>query len=185
MPDPRNYQSRAREISRLLGRYYRPVVASFFATARLEWDVPIYSQKSESGALRQNVHCLIFWSCLMFEHWGSHDGDCENVNEFVINKPVFPSLSQRVKVKLSRNKLWRLREGCNVRLPSLLWRSAQSGRQSCQLYVPVALYPQGSSLVYALLLEAQWTPGLLNAGRRKDPTRNRIRSLRSCGACLN
>jgi len=36
---------------------------------------------------------------------------------------------------------------CNFRLLSLLWHSAQLGWQSCQLYAPAALYPQGNSTV--------------------------------------
>ena len=40
--------------------------------------------------------------------------------------------------------------------------SAQLGRQSCQLYAPAAFYLQGIPW-YSFLLEAEWTPGLLNA----------------------
>jgi hypothetical protein len=75
------------------------------------------------------------------------------------------SLALQCKVK-AREKLKLLMEtetgeGFNVGLPFVLWHSTQLGRQSCQLHAPAALYPW-----HSFLLEAEQTPGLLNADRR-------------------
>jgi hypothetical protein len=78
--------------------------------------------------------------------------------------------------------------GLNVGLPSLLWHSAQLGRQNCQLFEPAALYPQGNSLVlYAVRCwvdsrEGMRTEGLGHLKISKDPTGNRGGDLPSCGS---
>jgi len=58
--------------------------------------------------------------------------------------------------------------GRTVWLPSSLWHSTQLERPSCQLQTPTALYPQDISLV----LETEWTSGLLDACRRDRSLEN-------------
>jgi hypothetical protein len=78
-------------------------------------------------------------------------------------------------------KTWR-------RLPSLFRHSAQ-GRQSCQLYMPVAVYTQGNSLALISVKRLSgsqgfwiWAEGIDHLKISKDPTRNWTRNLVSCGA---
>jgi hypothetical protein len=73
-----------------------------------------------------------------------------------------------VCILLSRpsNKSWRLRRGWNLALRSLLWHSAQLGRQSCQLYTSAALYLQGNSLV--LISVRSWVDHKASECEQKD-----------------
>ena len=76
-------------------------------------------------------------------------------------------LRRMQKLRLSRNKSWRSREGQNVGLPALVWHSAQPvGRQICQLYAPATLYPKGNPLV--LLYVRGWVDSMATAyGKEK------------------
>jgi hypothetical protein len=56
--------------------------------------------------------------------------------------------------------------GWNVGLPPLLGHLAQPGRQSRQLYVTAALNPKEIPC-YSFLLQSEWTPSVMDAGRRK------------------
>lgn len=69
-------------------------------------------------------------------------------------------LQSNVISTLLVNKSWRLREGWNVGLLSLLSHSEQLGWQSCQLHTRPALYPKEISRC-SFLLGAEWTPGQL------------------------
>ena len=81
-------------------------------------------------------------------------------------------------IKLSRNKSEDSEREWNVGLThSLLLHSTQLGQQSCKVYAPAAIYPQGRSLVFTLL-GAEWTPGLLYADRRNKSLENFQRPCR-------
>jgi len=64
--------------------------------------------------------------------------------------------------KLLCNQPGHSKGGWKVRLPFLLWHLAQLG---CQPYALVTLHPQKIPW-YSFLLEAKWTPRLLNENRR-------------------
>jgi hypothetical protein len=75
------------------------------------------------------------------------------------------------KVKLSHRKSWKIRWGMECLASILTLSLSQLGRHSCQLEEPVPLYPQGNSFP-SFLLEAKWTPELMNADRKIRPLQN-------------
>ena len=70
--------------------------------------------------------------------------------------------------------------GCNDGCPSLLWHSAQLGRQSCHLQAPAALYPLGNSLV--LMSARGWVePRAKRPGREVDHSSPLVPKWRASG----
>jgi hypothetical protein len=80
--------------------------------------------------------------------------------------------------------------GRNVGLPSLLWHSAQLGRQSCQFHAPATLCPQGNKLLcthFCLRLSGPQgycmrTEEVVRLKISKDLVGNGTQNVPSCGA---